>query len=258
MNNVNRKGVVLVGGCGREGNIGQAAVTKFSEEGYIVVGADIKEFAEAGFNGDTYIQADLTDKVQVQELFGEISHLYGRLDIVVNAAGVNLLGPIGTYPEDYFDKTIDVNLKSNFLMLQQYVSEFDNDGVEKRFIVVGSDTGMVAKTSTFAYGASKAGVHHFVRCTARELNKYHADDWMVSALAIGMVEGTPMDNKTIADLTEQRDISEEEARSMLTANIPTGRGATPREVAEWLYFMATKGEYATGNILRVDSGQLQG
>lgn len=251
---------VLVVGCGREGNIGQAVARKFKDEGWFVWGADIVAPSDVIGFANIYEICDVTKKHEVENLMQKIlTNHTGRLDAIVNAAGVNLLGPISSYTEEDFDKTIAVNLKSNFLLLQAYYNWFGNKDYDKNFLVVGSDTGMVAKTSTFAYGASKAGVHHFVRCAARELNKYHGgDEWNVTALAIGMVAGTPMDNKTVKDLTEQRGITEEEARNMLTANIPTGRGATPEEVAEWMYFLATKGRYATGNIIRVDSGQQQG
>src|SRR5690606_41559748 len=137
------------------------------------------------------------------------------------------------------------------------VGTFDNNGNSRESQEITSVTGMIHKTSTLAYGASKAGANHYIRCAARELNKYHTDDWVVTALAIGRVL-TPMDRKTIEDLAEQRGITEEEAEKMLNANIPVGRGMTPEEVAEWAYFVATKGDYATGNVLRIDAGQVQG
>jgi len=255
---MNSKKVALVVGCGGFNNIGWATVVKLMEEGYHVIGSDIELTANIPTGpGDEFYPMDATDKQEIERVIGDIERVHGRLDVIVNSAGVNILGTIDEYAEEDFDKTIAVNLKSNFLLLQAFVRHFDDTDYKKSFVVVGSDTGMIAKSATFAYGASKAGVQHFVRCAARELNKYHKN-WVVTALAIGMVAGTPMDNRTIDDLTSQRDITEEEAREMLTANIPTGRGATPAEVAGWLHFLATDGEYATGNVLKVDSGQLQG
>jgi NAD(P)-dependent dehydrogenase (short-subunit alcohol dehydrogenase family) len=67
-----------------------------------------------------------------------------------------------------------------------------------------------------------------------------------------------MDKRTILDICKQRRIDEDEARRMLTTNIPIGRGMTPEEVAEYVYFFTTKGDYATGNIIRIDAGQCQG
>ena len=250
------KKVVLVVGCGKRGNTGEAIAKKFKDEGHFVIGSDI-EPREQEWPFDTFLLADVTEKYEVISLIDNIYYNQGRLDILINSAGVNLLGSIDKYPEECWDKTIDVNLKGNFLLLQAYVQHFDNDGILKRFIPISSDTAMVPKTSTFANGASKAGLNHFIRCTARELNKYH-NDWIITTIAPGMIEDTPMDKKTISDLTKQRGISKEEAKQLLFKNVPMGRGLSVDEVADWVYFMATKGNYASGNILRVDGGQQQG
>lgn len=244
------KKVVLVIGTNGFDNIGAAVARKFESEGWGVITADVNTIAD--------IFMDITDKSAVQTVFQTINLTHGRLDAVIPCHGVNILGEIGTYSERDWDKTIDINLKGLFIALQAYVNHFDNNGMRKVFLPITSDTAEIPKTSTFAYGASKAGANHFLRCTARELNKYHKDPWLVSGLAIGMVAGTPMDKKTISDLMIQRGISEEKARGMLTANIPTGRGLTTDEVAEWVYFVTEKGDYATGNIIRIDSGQCQG
>jgi len=242
--------VVLVVGTNCKDNIGAGVVEKFKAEGYEVVTADIHNGAD--------VFMDVTNKYIVNQVFEGIKRKYGRLDMVLPCHGINLLGAIGEYPEEYWDKTIDINLKGLFLLLQAYVSHFDNDGRRKVFLPITSDTSEIPKTSTFAYGASKAGANHFLRCTARELNKYHTDDWVITGLAIGMVTGTAMDAKTIADVAAQRNISQEKAAAMLVANIPIGRGLTTHEVAEWVYFVATKGDYCSGNILRIDAGQCQG
>ena len=245
--------VVLVIGAGTKGNIGYGVAEKFEREGHTVLVNDIS------FNHKDFIHyhADVTDEEQVARMMYEVALDWGRLDILVNSAGVNILGKIEDYHLKDFNRTIAVNLTSNYLLLQAYVRVFDNDGNRKAFLAITSDTGMIPKTSTFAYGASKAGANHFIRCAARELNKYHEDEWLVTALAIGRVY-TPMDEKTISDLTEQRGIAREEAEAMLSANIPLGRGMTVEEVAEWVEFVATKGAYATGNVLRIDAGQVQG
>lgn len=242
--------VILVVGTNNVDNIGAAVVKKFQLEGHTVVTADI--------HNDADFKLDVTDKQNVKEVFKLIRDMHDRLDAVIPCHGINLLGNIGGYREEYWDKTIDVNLKGLFLLLQAYVNYFDNDGNRKVFLPITSDTSEIPKTSTFAYGASKAGANHFLRCTARELNKYHKDPWLVTGLAIGMVTGTAMDAKTISDLAEQRCITKEKAAAMLVANIPIGRGLTTEEVAEWVYFITEKGDYATGNIIRIDAGQCQG
>lgn len=245
--------VALVIGAGTTGNIGHATAAKLHSEGYKVVVADIA-FDHIEF---TQVLTDVTDEAEVNDLLKFIKNRYGKLDLIVNSAGVNILGPIDKYSLEDFNKTIAVNLTSNYLLLQAYVRAFGTDGVYKKFIAITSDTAMIPKSSSFAYGASKAGANQFLRCAARELNKYHEDPWLVTGLALGRVM-TPMDNKTIEDLMEQRNITREKAEEMLNANIPMGRGLAPEEVAEWVYFLATKGDFASGNILRVDGGQVQG
>lgn len=245
--------VVLVVGAGRKGNIGYAIAKKFQDEGHTVVAVDID------FNHEEFHRhyCDVTSEKEVAQQIDIIKGEFGELDAIINSAGVNILGKIEDYTLDNFNKTIATNLTSNYLLLQAFVRAFDNNGKRKVFLAITSDTGMIPKTSTFAYGASKAGANHFIRCAARELNKYHTDNWLVTALAIGRVL-TPMDRKTIEDLVAQRGVTEEEAERMLSANIPIGRGMTPEEVAEWAYFVTTKGDYATGNVLRIDAGQVQG
>ena len=245
--------VALVIGAGTTGNIGHASAAKLHAEGYKVIIADIAfdhtEFAQ--------VMTDVTNEHEVNGLLKLIKNNYGKLDLIVNSAGVNILGPIETYSLEDFNKTIAVNLTSNYLLLQAYVNTFGTDGVYKKFIAITSDTAMIPKSSSFAYGASKAGANQFLRCTARELNKYHEDPWLVTGLALGRVM-TPMDGKTIEDLMEQRNITREKAEEMLNANIPMGRGLSVEEVADWVYFLATKGDFASGNILRIDGGQVQG
>jgi NAD(P)-dependent dehydrogenase (short-subunit alcohol dehydrogenase family) len=252
LKHVNEEKVVLVTGTNGKDNIGASVERKFRELGWTVLTCDL--FSTYAVN----YRINVTNHEQIFNMFENIKRNHGRLDAVISCHGVNILGAIESYSELDWDTTINVNLKSLYLLLQRYVSTFDNDGRKKVFIPITSDTAEIPKTKTFAYGASKAGANHFLRCTARELNKYHKDQWVILGLAIGMVEGTPMDKKTINDLCYQNNITEEKARNMLTANIPIKRGMTPEEVAEYVYFFATKGDYATGNIIRIDAGQCQG
>jgi NAD(P)-dependent dehydrogenase (short-subunit alcohol dehydrogenase family) len=241
---------ILVIGCGRNGNMGEAAVKLFREKGHTVIGADIVDE-----NGQVDFLVDVTSKESIDELFSIVSGECGRLDAIVNCVGVNLLGAIDNYRETDWDRTIDINLKATFLLMQAYVAYFGQESYTKHYVVIGSNTAYVAKTRTFAYGASKAGLTHLVRCLARELAPKR---FALTTLDIGAVEGTPMDLKTRADLLVQRGWDSEESNKMLTQNIPWGRMATVHEVAQWLLFLVEKGEFATGCNLRVDGGQQQG
>ena len=245
--------VALVIGGGTKGNIGNNIAEKMNNEGYKVIVVD-RQFDHSGL---TQIMADITSPQEVAQLMKLINDNYGRLDLLVNSVGVNILGPIRGYSLEDFNKTINVNLTSNFILLQGYEKEFTGVYGAKKFIAITSDTAMIPKSSSFAYGASKAGANQFIKCAARELNKYHEDEWFLAGLALGRVI-TPMDNYTIEDLMEQRNITRDKAEDMLSANIPLGRGMQPSEVGDWIYFLATKGGFASGNIIRIDGGQLQG
>lgn len=257
---MNSKQVILVVGSGRQ-NIGHAVASKFKSEGWYVIGTDLKFVSEEVrmAHDEVYEGYDICNEEQVSKMFQGIKETHGRLDAVVNSAGQNILGPITDYKLEDFMLTINTNLTSQFLVTKHYVQKFNGNGMTKNILAVTSDTGsFLAKTSTFAYGASKAGANAFMQAVARELDKYHEDNWNVHAFACGMVEGTPMDVRTINDLTEQRGITPEQARGLLTGNIPKGRGLKMPEAAEWVYFLITKGEYASGNVVRVDNFQQQG
>jgi len=245
--------VALVVGAGTRGNIGYAIASKLEGKGYKVVSADL-QYDHMEF---TQTLVDITYKNEVRELMDIIKENDDHLDLLVNSVGVNILGPLADYSQEDFDKTIAVNLTSNFLLLQAYVNVFGEDGNDKAFIAITSDTAMIPKSSSFAYGASKAGANQFLRSTARELNKYGSDEWLITGLALGRVM-TPMDTKTIKDLMHQRNITRDKAEDMLSANIPVGRGMEPSEVGDWVHFIVEKGGFASGNIIRIDAGQLQG
>lgn len=240
----------LVVGAGTEGNIGYAIASLLESSGWEVFAAD-KKFDHQKFNQFFF---DVTSEPQVYTVVKSCGR---HLDLLVNSAGVNILGTLDGYTLADFNKTIAVNLTSNYLLLQAYQKAYGEVPGAKRFIAITSDTAEIPKSSSFAYGASKAGANQFLRSAARELNKYSGAEWLVTGLALGRVR-TPMDTITVQDVAEQRGISEEESEAMLNANIPLGRGMEPDEVAQWVQFLAEHGGFATGNILRIDAGQLQG
>ena len=255
-----KNNVALVLGCRRsEKNVGAAIVDKLKSENWVVIGADINTHSNT--NSDYFYKVDLREKEEVELLFDFVEDTFESLDLVINSAGVNEMGNLGNYTEEKWDNTIDVNLKSQFLVLQQYFKRYNNKEYKKRFLAITSHTGMIPKSNTFAYGASKAGANQFIRCAARELNKYHGqDEWYVAGFAAGMIEDTPMDNDIKRQLIKNMENvnNMEDAHAILTRNIPTYRGFSTDEVAEWVYFLITKGAYSTGNVLAIDSGQLQG
>ncbi len=241
---------VLVIGAGN-GNIGQAIADKFREaEDYLVFTAD-KESETA----DYFI--DVTDPVSVKTVLMDIKIHHKHLDVVVNAAGVNWMGSVRNYTKELFNQVLDINLTSNFTILQAYDDLFGQKEYRKCFLSITSDSGIIPKSNSTAYCASKAGANHLMITAAREFAKFNKN-WVIIPLALGRVAGTPMDCRTKFDMSQQMGITTDEAEDMLNRNIPLGRGMTLKEVGEWAYFLAEKGDYAHGCVLRIDGGQLQG
>jgi NAD(P)-dependent dehydrogenase (short-subunit alcohol dehydrogenase family) len=248
--------VCLVFGCGK-GNVGEGVAQEFSDNGYYVIGTDINADKDS-LVADEFYSCDVTDEKSVKKLFDRIKHV-DNIDVIVNSAGVNILGPIDDYSTEEFDLSIAVNTRSHYYIIREYVKRYDNNKCSKTYLGITSDTGsFLAKTSSFAYAASKAGANALLQSMARELDKYHTDEWNVLAFAAGMIESTPMDERTVKDVAEQRGITNEEVRKMLTANIPKKRGLSIGEVSKWVYFLTHNGVYASGNVIRVDNFQQQG
>lgn len=247
-----RRRAVIIIGIGEENSIGYRIAQRFKQAGDLVIGVDIKE-PKKPFDLGNFVICDVTDEESVQEAFKHWNHA----DVIVNCAGINRMGALREYSLKDWDDTIRVNLTSNFLLLREWVRTHSN-GAQKTYIAITSDTGFIPKSNSCAYAASKAGANMFVQATARELNKRYGQEWVVTALALGRVEGTPMDRRTISDMVAQMGVTPEEADTMLNKNIPFGRGAGPWEVAQWVYFLVEHGQFASGNVLRIDGGQLQG
>lgn len=247
-----RKTAVVVG-IGKENSIGYSIAKRLKKGGYHVIGVDIDPFSELIICPQDFLCCDVTDEDSVKDLFRFINYA----DLIVNCVGINRMSPLPDMTIGDWNDTIRANLTSNFLLLREWVRN-NRHGAQKTYIAITSDTGFIPKSNSCAYAASKAGANMFIQATARELNKKYGEEWIVMALALGRVEGTPMDEGTIRDMTKTLDVSREEAKAMLNKNIPLGRGSKRREVAEWVYFLAINGQFASGNVLRIDGGQLQG
>lgn len=242
------KTVLVIGNS--KGNIGEAIAKRFlGDFGFRVVTADI--------NQDADIYVDITDEGSVQKMMAYMRSAYGHLDVVVNAAGVNWMNKMDNLPLDEFKQVLDINLTANFIVLKAYDEEFGDSDTKKVFLSVTSDSGIIPKSNSTSYCSSKAGANHFMCTAAREISK-KGKNWIVIPMALGRVQGTPMDAQTTKDMTTNMGLTLEEAQALLNKNIPLGRGMMLEEVGEWAYFLATKGDYAHGCIMRIDAGQLQG
>ena len=255
-NKVETKGqqVVVVFGAGHPDNLGSGIGDVLEKAGHVVYRADIA-FAERVFRGlpmDKCLPCDVTIYDMIYRSMKTVFDREGRIDAIVNSAGVNLLGAIDDYPEESWDKTINVNLKAPMLATKAFVNLCGEQAGVKTVINIGSNTAYIPRTRTFAYGASKSGLVHLTRCLARELAPRK---FAVIQLDIGIVDGTPMHRKTHRDLWEQRGWDEERINRERLANVPYKRYSNPREAGDWVRFLIEKGDYATGNCIRIDGAE---
>jgi len=240
--------VVIVTGAGA--GIGRAISMAFALEGGIVAlwdvnGKRVKEVAEeiAMQGGQTMPwTVDVSERIQVNDALREVISRWGKVDVLVNNAGICLLGSVETIDEKDWDRVMAVNLKGVFLCSQAVIGVMKAQG-NGCIINMGSLAGKVGGIAVGAhYSASKAAVMCFTKSLAKELAPYGI---RVNAIAPGVVE---------TDMT--RMITGGDWRHYV-AQIPMARIGTPAEVARVALFLASDdASYITGEILDVNGGQL--
>jgi 3-oxoacyl-[acyl-carrier protein] reductase len=247
-----RDRVALV--TGAAGAIGGAVAKAFAQEGAALCLADRAGTeaiaAEVAASGGRAIEAalDVTQRAEIDAAVAATLDAFGRLDILVNVAGIVSMGPAATLAEAEWDRVLDVNLKGSFLCCQAVIPAMRAQRYG-RIVNLGSiigknggnprpwlDPSEQARASNVAYGASKAGVHAMTFFLARELA---ADGITVNAVAPGPI-ATAMTTSFPATLA---------------AMIPVGRMGRAEEVAEAVLFLAAEtAGFVTGEILDVNGG----
>ena len=234
--------------------IGRAIATKFVKDGASVaidyVGksdhADELVSALKTIGGNVVaIAADVSDSKQVAMLFDETIKQFGRLDVLVNNAGIEKKMPFVDTPEEEWDKIIAVNLTGPFLCSQRAAKEMIAQGDGGRIINISSVHEDLAMPTNGPYCAAKGGLRMLMRTIAVELATH---DILVNNVAPGAVD-TPMDAELKSDPGEMR---------TLLAEIPMRRMGKPEEIAEMCAFLASGGaSYSTGATFFVDGGMIR-
>ena len=190
------------------------------------------------------IPADLSREDQIQRLAAELGERESSLHVLVNNAGANWGAPFPEYPGHAFDKVLSLNLKAPFLLTQALTPRLAAAASPEdpaRVINIGSADGVRPPAlETYAYGASKAGLHHLTRHLARRLSGQHIT---VNAVAPG-----PFESKMMAETLERYG-------DMIRQAVPLKRLGVPEDMAGVAIFLASKaGAYVTGAVLSVDGG----
>jgi NAD(P)-dependent dehydrogenase (short-subunit alcohol dehydrogenase family) len=244
--------VALVTGSAR--GIGQAIADQFAANGARVVYSDVDEAgARAAAGGGQGVALDVTNAAQVEAVIAGIVREHGRLDVVVNNAGVNTLAhrvPIDQFPDAEWQRILEVDLHGVFL-ISRAAARVMRERRWGRIINVASVAGLVPLRLQCAFVAAKAGVVNLTRAMALELGPH-------GILVNGIAPGS-----TLTEGTKQLFYGEggkfRDSVQKLLDHIPLGRPATVEEIAHAALFLAApESSYINGHILTVDGGWTAG
>jgi NAD(P)-dependent dehydrogenase (short-subunit alcohol dehydrogenase family) len=237
--------------------IGEAAARLFAERGYIVAALDIletgkqvcDEINQAG--GDCHFyRCDIADEISVQKTVATIHAHFGRIDTLLNVAGIVLVKPLVETSWNEFRRVVDVNLGGTFLLCK-HVLPFMRAQRSGSIVNMASVSGHVGQTDHTLYGATKGAILSFTRALAWEVA---TDNIRVNSLSPGSVD-TPMLHSDISLEAQRTGRTFEEIKQIREAEQAFKRWADPREIAEAAFFLASDAaSFTTGSDLLVDCG----
>jgi NAD(P)-dependent dehydrogenase (short-subunit alcohol dehydrogenase family) len=236
--------VVLV--TGAAGGLGTSVCERFVEGGWDVIATDRPESrAPVG----AWIPADLLDVEQIREMVAQASTIHGRLDCVVNAAGLWTEGPSEETTEQEWDRVVGVNLKAAYFVSSAAIPHLES--TSGSIVMISSDAGIQGNAGAAVYSASKGGISNLTRALALELAPRGV---RVNAVCPGDIE-TPM----LAGQARDFGAGDPQAYyEKLRSAYPQGersRFLKPAEVAEVVWFLAQPGAAGvTGANWSIDFG----
>lgn len=241
--------VAFVTGAGS--GIGSACAQRFAREGAAVFGFDVNETTDARWKQAAEIApaasltvGDVRSEDAVRAAVEAAHKAAGRVDVVVNSAGVAGGGPVHLVPVEEWERVIDINLKGTFLVCKHVLPIMLEQGAGS-IVNVASIEGLEASEGGSAYNASKAGVVLLTRNMAMD---YGRKGIRVNAICPGFVD-TPLFSQVI-DLPGM-----EGYREKVTEAHQLGRAGRPEEIANAALFLASdEASFVTGHAMVVDGG----
>ncbi|HXE25087.1 MAG TPA: SDR family oxidoreductase [Roseiarcus sp.] len=233
---------------GAASGIGRATAALFHGEGAWVAATDLNEagLKALGEDADLTLAQDVTDEARWREVIDEVVAAFGRLDILVNSAGIAALGNIETTTLADFRKVNAVNAEGVFLGCREAVRAMKERGGS--IVNLSSVAGIVGDASSFAYCASKGAVRLMTKSAALHCARA-GYQIRVNSVHPSFAE-TPM---VLEGIARARD--PERIRAGLMRAAPMGRMGKPEEVANMILFLASgESSFTTGAEFTVDGG----
>lgn len=238
----------LVTGASR--GIGAAIAKKLAARGFMVIinyghssaaAEEVKYQIEQAGGQAVLMQGDVSSGDDVDRMFKDIKKTWGRLDVLVNNAGINRDTLLVRMKEDQWDAVLSTDLKSVFFTTKAAASLMMRQR-SGSIINIASVVGITGNAGQANYAAAKAGVIGFTKSAAKELA---ARGIRVNAIAPGFIE------------TDMTDAIPEKIREGMLETIPLRRGGKAEDVANAVAFLASDDAgYITGQVLKVDGGMV--
>jgi acetoacetyl-CoA reductase len=198
----------------------------------------VKQLIESGSPQAEALQANVSDSAQAARLIEETVQHFGRIDVLVNNAGINIDRSLKNLGVEDWDTVIQVDLNSYFYTVKAALPYFmqQNSGT---IINISSFVGQAGNFGQANYTAAKAGIIGFTKTAALEMARYHVT---VNAICPGFIETAMYTNIP------------EKAKEAILKRIPLGRTGTPREIARSVRYLIIDGDYITGQTLNINGG----
>jgi 3(or 17)beta-hydroxysteroid dehydrogenase len=239
---VQEKVALVTGGAS---GIGRAAAARLADAGFLVVVTDVDPAGQrvaAAIPGAMFVEHDVADEPAWERAIQSVLDAHGRLDVLVNNAGLPLVGAVTETTLKDWRALMAVNLDGVFLGTKHGVRAMRRHGDGGSIVNVSSTSGLVGAPFSSAYCASKGGVRLFTKAVALECA---AEAIRVNSVHPGPVR-TPLWRKVGLG---------PEAEPAIAASTPLGRMAEPEEVADAILYLASdSSRYVTGSELVIDGG----
>ena len=184
------------------------------------------------------IGADVSKADEAQKLIEETLERFGRIDVLVNNAGITIDRTMKKLTTDDWDKVVQVDLNSCYYTVKAALPRFIEQE-SGRIVNISSFVGQAGNFGQTNYAAAKAGIIGFTKSAAQELARYNVT---VNAICPGFIE------------TDMFAVVPEEVKDRIRKRIPLGRIGEPRDVARAVRFLVEDGDYITGQTININGG----